>query len=143
MSKFLISSLFCFIPVNSLDCCAVFAGCPAAFGGCGLCLEFFILVLVHTVPGLTSGSVASICAIAGSSAGTPYTAATAIPVQQIISNTWIISICTRRSHRYLTGRHTVKMYIGACLCEVNIISGIRSTEMIVIIAHKLSGSGCL
>ena len=67
----------------------------------------------------------------------------AFPVQQIIGNARVISICAGSSYGYLTGCHTVKMYIRARLCKVYILSGIRSAEMIVIIAHQLSGSRCL
>ena len=143
MREFLIYDLFCFITVNGFYCCAVFTGCPITFGGCGLSLEFFVLVLVHAVPGLASGSVASVGAVAGSSAGAPYPAAVSFPVQQIIGNARVISICAGSSYGYLTGCHTVKMYIRARLCKVYILSGIRSAEMIVIIAHQLSGSRCL
>ena len=50
----LIYDLFCFITVNGFYCCAVFTSCPITFGGCDLSLEFFVLVLVHAVPGLAS-----------------------------------------------------------------------------------------
>lgn len=116
----------------------IFANYPVAFKNYNLDLRFFILMLIRTMPNLTSNSITSMYTIANDSTKTPCPTTIPIPIRRVVNGTQIVSVYTKDGCNCLANYCAIGVCVETHLYRICVLSNVQSTRVVMVVTRRLS-----